>query len=96
MSTAVLFCHFFNVVALLPFPFNTFFLDTSLLDIVKIADLFKVKVGEKTLGENEKNRMEETIGRFIEPSENIVVLVDRTMEDELMDAKAEKVSGKKS
>ncbi|GJT06031.1 hypothetical protein Tco_0840493 [Tanacetum coccineum] len=55
----------------------------SLLDFVKSANPFKVKVGERTLAENEVPLITETEDRVISPSPQIISLVDHTIQDEL-------------
>ncbi|GJY90865.1 hypothetical protein Tco_0506061 [Tanacetum coccineum] len=54
-----------------------------LLDFVKSADPFKVKVGERTLTENEVPLVTETEDRVISPSLQTISLVDHTIRDEL-------------
>ncbi|GJU82042.1 hypothetical protein Tco_1284407 [Tanacetum coccineum] len=57
--------------------------EISLLDFVKSADPFKVKVGEQNLVENEVLLNTETKDRVISPSPQIISLVDHTIQDEL-------------
>ncbi|GJW06874.1 hypothetical protein Tco_1569297 [Tanacetum coccineum] len=54
-----------------------------LLDFVKFADPFKVKVGEQTLAENEVPLITKTEDRVISPAEQTISLVDHTIQDEL-------------
>ncbi|PWA68831.1 transposase (putative), gypsy type [Artemisia annua] len=69
--------------------------DMSLLDIIKSADPFKVKIGERTLAKGEKTLLEETAARVVEPSEADLTLVDHTMTDELKAVKEQGKAGKK-
>ncbi|GKD60354.1 hypothetical protein Tco_1297863 [Tanacetum coccineum] len=55
----------------------------GLLDFVKSADPFKVKVGERALAENEIPLITETADRVISPSLQTISLVDQTIQDEL-------------
>ncbi|GJS34367.1 retrotransposable element Tf2 [Tanacetum coccineum] len=55
--------------------------EMGLLDFVKSADPFKVKVGERTLAEKEVPLLTKTEDRAISPSIEIVLLVDHTIED---------------
>ncbi|GJX94412.1 hypothetical protein Tco_0348998 [Tanacetum coccineum] len=57
--------------------------EIGLLDFVKSADPFKVKVGEQTLAENEVPLITETKDRVISPSLQTISLVDNTIQDEL-------------
>ncbi|GKA43412.1 hypothetical protein Tco_0736136 [Tanacetum coccineum] len=57
--------------------------EMGLLDFVKSADRFKVKVEERTLGENEVLLVTETEDRVILPSLQTISLVDHTIRDEL-------------
>ncbi|GKE39645.1 hypothetical protein Tco_1463050 [Tanacetum coccineum] len=57
--------------------------EIGLLDFVKSADPFKVKVGERTLIENEVSLITETKDRVISPSLRTISLVDHTIQDEL-------------
>ncbi|GJX82841.1 hypothetical protein Tco_0332322 [Tanacetum coccineum] len=57
--------------------------EMGLLDFVKAADPFKVKIGERTLAENEVPLITETEDRVIVPSPQPMSLVDRTIQDEL-------------
>ncbi|GKA99104.1 hypothetical protein Tco_0827041 [Tanacetum coccineum] len=57
--------------------------EMGLLDFVKSADPFKVKVEERTLAENEVPLITETEDRVISPSAQIVSLVDHNIHDEL-------------
>ncbi|GKA76183.1 hypothetical protein Tco_0782561 [Tanacetum coccineum] len=57
--------------------------EMGLLDFVKSADPFKVKVEEQTLAENEVPLITETEDRVISPSAQIVNLVDHNIQDEL-------------
>nr|GFD55022.1 transposase (putative), gypsy type [Tanacetum cinerariifolium] len=47
------------------------------------TDPFKVKVGERTLAENEVLLITETEDRVISPAEQTISLVDHTIQDEL-------------
>ncbi|GKD46887.1 hypothetical protein Tco_1271532 [Tanacetum coccineum] len=55
----------------------------GLLDFVKSVNHFKVKVGERTLAENEVPLQTETEDRVISPSAETISLVDHTLHDEL-------------
>ncbi|GJV13457.1 hypothetical protein Tco_1354998, partial [Tanacetum coccineum] len=57
--------------------------EMGLLDFVKSADPFKVKVGERNLAENEVLLITETEDRVISPSLQTNSLVDHTIQDEL-------------
>ncbi|GKF58951.1 hypothetical protein Tco_0175737, partial [Tanacetum coccineum] len=57
--------------------------EIGLLDFVKSADPFKVKVGEQTLAENEVPLITETKDRVISPFLQTINLVDNTIQDEL-------------
>ncbi|GJY81650.1 gypsy type transposase [Tanacetum coccineum] len=57
--------------------------EMGLLDFVKSVDPFKVKVGERTLAENEVPLINETEDRVISPSLQTISLVDHTIQDEL-------------
>ncbi|GJX79523.1 hypothetical protein Tco_0327672 [Tanacetum coccineum] len=57
--------------------------EMGLLDFVKSADPFKVKVGERTLAENEVSLITETKDKVISSSLQIISLVDHTIQDEL-------------
>nr|GEX15732.1 hypothetical protein [Tanacetum cinerariifolium] len=57
--------------------------EMGLLDFVKFADPFKVKVGERTLVDNEVPLNTETEDRVISPSAQTISLVDHTIQDEL-------------
>ncbi|GKF19258.1 hypothetical protein Tco_0067896 [Tanacetum coccineum] len=56
--------------------------DMGLLDFVKSADLFKVKVRERTLAENEVPLLTETTDRVIAPFGQTIRLVDHNIVDE--------------
>nr|GEY49397.1 hypothetical protein [Tanacetum cinerariifolium] len=58
-------------------------IEMGLLDFVKFANPFKVKVGERTLAKNEVLLQTETEGRVISLSAEIIFLVDHTIHDEL-------------
>ncbi|GKE40431.1 hypothetical protein Tco_1463836 [Tanacetum coccineum] len=55
----------------------------GLLDFVKSADPFKVKIGERTLADNEVPLLEETEDMVLSPFAQPISLVDHTIEDEL-------------
>ncbi|GJU96894.1 hypothetical protein Tco_1326165 [Tanacetum coccineum] len=57
--------------------------EIGLLDFVKYVDPFKVKVGERTLAENEVSLITETEDKVISPSLRTISLVDHTIQDEL-------------
>ncbi|GKD99631.1 hypothetical protein Tco_1387615, partial [Tanacetum coccineum] len=57
--------------------------EMGLLDFVKSADPFKVKVRERTLADNEVPLMNETEDRVISPSLQTISLVDHTIQDEV-------------
>ncbi|GJS46463.1 hypothetical protein Tco_0596584 [Tanacetum coccineum] len=57
--------------------------EMGLLDFVKSADPFKVKVGERSLAENEVPLQTKTEGRVISPFVETISLVDHTIHDEL-------------
>ncbi|GKC43526.1 hypothetical protein Tco_1061248, partial [Tanacetum coccineum] len=57
--------------------------EIGLLDFVKSADPFKVKVGKRTLIENEVSLITETKDMVISPSLRTISLVDHTIQDEL-------------
>ncbi|GJZ72637.1 hypothetical protein Tco_0636783 [Tanacetum coccineum] len=57
--------------------------EMGLLDFVKSDDPFKVKVGERTLAENEVPLITETEDRVISPSLQTISLIDHTIQDEL-------------
>ncbi|GKB12693.1 hypothetical protein Tco_0846616, partial [Tanacetum coccineum] len=64
-------------------------------DFVKSVDPFKVKVGERTLAENEVPLVTKTEDRIIPPSMQTISLVDHTIRDELnvnSDKKKKKVA----
>ncbi|GJY01856.1 hypothetical protein Tco_0360008 [Tanacetum coccineum] len=56
--------------------------EMGLLDFVKSADPFKVKVGERTLAENEVPLITKTEDRVIFSSLQTISLVDHTIQDE--------------
>ncbi|GKC36702.1 hypothetical protein Tco_1049086 [Tanacetum coccineum] len=62
---------------------NRTLIKMGLLDFVKAADPFKVKIGERTLAKNEVPLITETEDRVIVPSPQPMSLVDRTIQDEL-------------
>ncbi|GKG16677.1 hypothetical protein Tco_0361634, partial [Tanacetum coccineum] len=55
----------------------------GLLDFVNSVDPFKVKIGERTLVENEVTLITETEDMVISPSPQTNSLVDHTIQDEL-------------
>nr|GEX92965.1 hypothetical protein [Tanacetum cinerariifolium] len=55
----------------------------GLLDFVKSANPFKVKIGERTLVENEVSLLAQTEDMVISHSPQTIILVDHTIEDEL-------------
>ncbi|GKB14242.1 gypsy type transposase, partial [Tanacetum coccineum] len=57
--------------------------EIGLLDFVKSADPFKVKVGEQTLAEDKVTLITETEDRVISHSPQTISLVDHTIQDEL-------------
>ncbi|GJY82835.1 reverse transcriptase domain-containing protein [Tanacetum coccineum] len=57
--------------------------EMGLLDFVNYADTFKVKIGERTLAENEVSLITETEDRVISPFSQTVSLVDHTIQDEM-------------
>ncbi|GJU08128.1 hypothetical protein Tco_1124558 [Tanacetum coccineum] len=57
--------------------------EMGLLDCVNSANPFKVKIGERTLAENEVSLLTETKDRVISPSSQPISLVDHTIRDEL-------------
>ncbi|GKD48471.1 hypothetical protein Tco_1277447 [Tanacetum coccineum] len=57
--------------------------EMGLLDFVKSTDPFKVKVGERTLGEGEILLSKETEDMVISPSRDIIRILDHTIVDEL-------------
>ncbi|GKC77598.1 hypothetical protein Tco_1128372 [Tanacetum coccineum] len=57
--------------------------EIDLLDFVKSANPFKVKVGERTLAENEVPLIPETEDMVISLAEQTISLVDHTIQDEL-------------
>ncbi|GJV71265.1 hypothetical protein Tco_1491260 [Tanacetum coccineum] len=57
--------------------------EMGLLEFVKSADPFKVKVEERTLAENEVPLITKTEDRVISPSAQTVSLVDHNIQDEL-------------
>ncbi|GJY25513.1 hypothetical protein Tco_0400239 [Tanacetum coccineum] len=57
--------------------------EMGMLDFVKSVDPFKVKVGERTLAENEVLLITETENRVISPSTQTISLVDHNIQDEL-------------
>ncbi|GJR16222.1 hypothetical protein Tco_0798874 [Tanacetum coccineum] len=57
--------------------------DEGLLNFVKSADPFKVKVGERTIAENKVPLITETKYRVISPSLQTISLVDHTIQDVL-------------
>ncbi|GJR37193.1 hypothetical protein Tco_1212877 [Tanacetum coccineum] len=57
--------------------------EMGLLDFVKFAYPYKVKVGERTLAENEVPLQTETEGRVISSSVETISLVDLTIHDEI-------------
>ncbi|GKE09487.1 hypothetical protein Tco_1413038 [Tanacetum coccineum] len=57
--------------------------EMGLLDFVKSADPFKVKVREQTLADNEVPLNTETEDRVISPSAQTISLVDHAIQDEL-------------
>ena len=67
----------------------------DLFKFISQPDPFKVKTGERTLKEGEPTLRAETADRVIEPSENVVSLVQRTVVEEIADAKARKKAGKR-
>ncbi|GJT90077.1 hypothetical protein Tco_1078922 [Tanacetum coccineum] len=57
--------------------------EMGLLDFVRAVDPFKVKVGERTLAENEVPLVTKTEDRVVSPSSQTICLVDHTIQDEL-------------
>ncbi|GKB59143.1 hypothetical protein Tco_0915329 [Tanacetum coccineum] len=57
--------------------------EMGLLDFVRAMDPFKVKVGERTLAENEVPLVTKTEDRVVSPSSQTICLVDHTIQDEL-------------
>ncbi|GJR68088.1 hypothetical protein Tco_0014153 [Tanacetum coccineum] len=57
--------------------------EMGLLDFVKSASPFKVKINERTLADNEVPLLEETEDKVISPSAQPLRLVDHTIKDEL-------------
>ncbi|GKA54670.1 hypothetical protein Tco_0753619 [Tanacetum coccineum] len=57
--------------------------EMGLLDFVKSADPFKVKVGERTLADNKVPLNTKTRDKVISPSAQTISLVDHTIQDEL-------------
>ncbi|GJU59780.1 putative ribonuclease H-like domain-containing protein [Tanacetum coccineum] len=57
--------------------------EMGLLDFVRAVDPFKVKVGERTLAENEVPLVTKTKDRVVSPSSQTICLVDYTIQDEL-------------
>ncbi|GKC18382.1 hypothetical protein Tco_1020532 [Tanacetum coccineum] len=57
--------------------------EMGLLDFVKSADPFKVKVGEQTLADNKVPLNTKTEDKVISPSAHTISLVDHTIQDEL-------------
>ncbi|GJW16677.1 hypothetical protein Tco_0024113 [Tanacetum coccineum] len=55
----------------------------GLLDFVRALDPFKVKVGERTLAENEVPLVTKIEDRVVSPSSQTICLVDHTIQDEL-------------
>nr|GEV44556.1 transposase (putative), gypsy type [Tanacetum cinerariifolium] len=57
--------------------------EMGLLDFVNSANPFKVKIGERTLAENDVPLITKTEDRVISPSLQTISLVDHTIQDEL-------------
>ncbi|GKD36563.1 hypothetical protein Tco_1252072 [Tanacetum coccineum] len=62
----------------------------GLLDFVKSSNPFKVKVGERTIGEGEVPLSKETEDMVISPFCDIICIVDHTIVDELKSAAGKK------
>ncbi|GKD74299.1 hypothetical protein Tco_1332581 [Tanacetum coccineum] len=67
----------------------------GLIDFITTSDMFKVKVGERTLIDEEFSLPKEIEDRVIPPSDEIIIVVYHTIVDELRDATAGKGGSKK-
>lgn len=72
-----------------------YFAEMDFFSFINQPDLFKVTTGERTLQEGEKTLRQETVSRVVQPSENIVRLVEHTVVQEVEDAKKKKKVGKR-
>nr|GEV35068.1 RNA-directed DNA polymerase, eukaryota, reverse transcriptase zinc-binding domain protein [Tanacetum cinerariifolium] len=57
---------------------------------ISASDLFKVKVGERTLTDEEVSLLKDTEDRVIPPSDEVIVVVEHTIMNELKDVAADK------
>ena len=69
--------------------------EMDLFSFINHPDPFKVTTGERTVQEGEKTLRQETVSRVVQPSENIVRLVEHTVVQEVEDAKKKKKVGKR-
>ena len=67
----------------------------DLFAFINQPDPFKVATGERTLKKDEPTLRAENASRVVEPTENILTLVERTVVHEVAAAKADKKAGKK-